>query len=293
MLNKLLTFIVIIELLFLFIIKPVVKMKSNYKYSINVYKTSNLDEAKLENYVIGVVAAEMPATFSLEALKAQAVAARTFVYKKIINNKLSFDNLINDKGQAYITTDKMKANWGNKYDEYYKKISDAVLLTKGEILTYNGEIINAYYFSISNGKTEESSKVFGETEYLVSVDSSWDTTYPSYYASISIPLEEFKNKVNINNDIQIKEVKRTNSDHVEYIVINDKKIDGVSFRKLLNLRSTDFDINIEGSNVNISTKGYGHGVGMSQYGAKSLADNGKSYEEILKYYYQGVKISKI
>lgn len=290
MINKLLTFIVVIELMVVLLFNPVYRSNKKYKYSINTYKNSNVDQAKLENYVIGVVAAEMPATFSLEALKAQAVAARTFAYKKITNNKLSFDNLINDKGQAYITTDKMKANWGNKYDEYYKKISDAVLLTKGEILTYNGEIINAYYFSISNGKTEDSSKVFGETEYLLSVDSSWDTTYPSYYASISIPLEEFKNKVNINNDIQIKEVKRTNSDHVEYIVINDKKIDGVSFRKLLNLRSTDFYINIEGSNVNISTKGYGHGVGMSQYGANAMADLGYRYEDILKYYYTGVKI---
>lgn len=293
MINKLLTFIVVVELIFILLFNPVYKSSKKYKYSINTYKNSNVNQAKLENYVIGVVAAEMPATFSLEALKAQAVAARTFAYKKIINNKLSFDNLINDKGQAYITTDKMKSNWGKKYDEHYKKISDAVLSTKGEILTYNGEIINAYYFSISNGKTEDSAKVFGETKYLVSVDSSWDTNYPSFYASTSIPLEEFKNKININNDIHIDEIKRSNSDHVEYIVINDKKIDGVSFRKLLNLRSTDFDINIDNKNVNISTKGYGHGVGMSQYGAKSMADNGKNYEEILKYYYQGVKISKI
>lgn len=293
MLNKLLTFIVVIEIILFIIINPVIKKDIKYRYSINIYKVSNIDKAKLENYVIGVVAAEMPATFSIEALKAQAVAARTFAYKKIINNKLNFDNLEIDRGQAYITNEEMKKNWGSKYNEYYKKISSAVLSTKEEIITYNDEAINAYYFSLSNGKTENSSSVFGEQKYLVSVDSPWDKDNSSYNKSVSISLDDFKNKLSINEDIKINDIKRSNTNHVEKITINNKEYDGVQFRKLLNLRSTDFEIILNNNQVTINTKGYGHGVGMSQYGANSMALNGKTYEQIIKYYYKDVKISKI
>lgn len=293
MLNKLLTFIVIIELLFLFIIKPVVKMKSNYKYSINVYKTSNLDEAKLENYVIGVVAAEMPATFSIESLKAQAVASRTFAYKKIVNSKLNYDNLTSDKGQAYISLDEMRKKWNNNFDDYYNKIAQAVLSTRGEIITFNNEVINAYYFSLSNGKTEDSSQVFGEAKYLVSVDSPWDTENSSYNKTVFISLNDFKNKLGIDGNIEINNINRSNTNHVQSIVINNKTYDGIKFRKLFNLRSTDFEIEVNEDKIIVNTKGYGHGVGMSQHGANSLAKEGKKYDEIIKYYYQGVKISKI
>lgn len=293
MLNKLLTFIVIIELLFLFIIKPVVKMKSNYKYSINVYKTSNLDEAKLENYVIGVVAAEMPATFSIESLKAQAVASRTFAYKKIVNSKLNYDNLTSDKGQAYISIDEMRKKWNDNFDDYYNKIAQAVLSTRGEIITFNNEIINAYYFSLSNGKTEDSSQVFGEAKYLVSVDSPWDTENSSYNKTVFISLNDFKNKLGIDGNIEINNINRSNTNRVQSIVINNKTYDGIKFRKLFNLRSTDFEIEVNEDKIIVNTKGYGHGVGMSQHGANSLAKEGKKYDEIIKYYYQGVKISKI
>lgn len=293
MLNKLLTFIVIIELLFLFIIKPVVKMKSNYKYSINVYKTSNLDEAKLENYVIGVVAAEMPATFSIESLKAQAVASRTFAYKKIVNSKLNYDNLTSDKGQAYISLDEMRKKWNDNFDDYYNKIAQAVLSTRGEIITFNNEVINAYYFSLSNGKTEDSSQVFGEAKYLVSVDSPWDAENSSYNKTVFISLNDFKNKLGIDGNIEINNINRSNTNHVQSIVINNKTYDGIKFRKLFNLRSTDFEIEVNEDKIIVNTKGYGHGVGMSQHGANSLAKEGKKYDEIIKYYYQGVKISKI
>ena len=293
MLNKLLTFVVAVELFFLLISYPVIKSNKSFKYSIDANKISNLDEAKLENYIIGVVAAEMPATFSIESLKAQAVAARTFSYKKIVNNKLDFDNLSTDKGQAYLTNDDLKRKWGDRYDEYYDKVSSAVLSTKGEIITYNGDIINAYYFSLSNGKTENSSSVFGEAKYLVSVESPWDVNNSSYSNIILIDIDEFKSKLNLNGDLTINEINKSDTNHVNYIVINNKKYDGISFRKLLNLRSTDFDVDINNNKVTINTRGYGHGVGMSQYGANSMANEGKNYIEILKYYYQGVELSKI
>ena len=293
MLNKLLTFIVVIEIILLVIINPVIKKTIKYKYSINTYKVSDIDKAKLENYIIGVVAAEMPATFSIEALKAQAVAARTFAYKKIINNKLNFDNLYTDKGQAYITNEQMKNNWESKYEEYYQKISEAVISTRDEIITYRDEPINAYYFSISNGKTEDSSSVFGEQSYLISVDSSWDINNASYSKSVTIPLSEFKERLSLNEDIIINNVQRSNTNHVNNLMINNKNYTGIEFRKLFNLRSTDFDINIDNNLVTINTKGHGHGVGMSQYGANSMALEGKTYEQIIKYYYKDVKISKI
>lgn len=291
--NKLLLTIVIIELILLVLINPKSTNKNSFDYSINIYKESNLDQAKLENYIIGVVAAEMPATFSIESLKAQAVAARTFTYKKIINNQLNYNNLSTDKGQAYYNLDQLKKNWGNKYDEYYDKIASAVLSTKGEVITYNGELINAYYFSISNGKTEDSKEVFGEASYLVSVESPWDKNYSSYNNKVKINLDEFKNKLNIKNDVTINEIKKTTSDHVDYIIINNQKYDGVKFRKLLDLRSTDFEIDFDENYATITTKGHGHSVGMSQYGANSMAKEGKTYQDIIRYYYQGVKIEKI
>ena len=289
--NKLLTFIVIIELLSLIVFK--VNNKKEYKHSVNIYKVSNLDKAKLENYVIGVVAAEMPATFSIEALKAQAVAARTFSYKKLINNKIDINNLTSDKGQAYYTKEDMKSSWKESFNEYYDKISKAVLSTKGEVITYNGDIINSYYFSLSNGKTENSSNVFGEAKYLVSVDSPWDVNNKSYSIDTSISKDAFKKTINIKDNIYINDIKRTSTNHVEYIIINNRKYTGVEFRKLFNLRSTDFNIDINDNEVIINTKGYGHGVGMSQYGANSMAKEGKTYDEIIKYYYQGVMINKI
>jgi stage II sporulation protein D len=291
--NKLLLLVLLIQISFFVLINP--QVKNNLKYNFNLFNnSSNLDEVKLENYVIGVVAAEMPASFSFESLKAQAVAARTFAYKKIINGSLTYDNLIYDKGQAYIDVNKMKDLWKSNFDEYYDKISNAVLSTKGEIISYNNAPINAYYFSLSNGKTENSSYVFGEQNYLVSVDSSWDKNNNQYEKETVISSSEFKNKLNIRDaDIIINDLIRNDSNRVEKIVVNNKSINGVEFRKLFNLRSTDFDINIIGDNVYIKTRGYGHGVGMSQYGANSLALNGKSYKDIIKYYYNNVTITKI
>ena len=291
--NKLLLLVLLIQISFFVLINP--QVKNNLKYNFNLFNnSSNLDEVKLENYVIGVVAAEMPASFSFESLKAQAVAARTFAYKKIINGSLTYDNLIYDKGQAYIDVDKMKDLWKSNFDEYYDKISNAVLSTKGEIISYNNAPINAYYFSLSNGKTENSSYVFGEQNYLVSVDSSWDKNNNQYEKETVISSSEFKNKLNIkDSENNINDLIRNDSNRVEKIVVNNKSINGVEFRKLFNLRSTDFDININGDNVYIKTRGYGHGVGMSQYGANSLALNGKSYKDIIKYYYNNVTITKI
>ena len=289
--NKLLLLIVVVQIITLVVIKPVIK--DNLKYNINIYKESNLDSIKLENYVIGVVAAEMPATFSIESLKAQAVAARTFAYKKIMDGKLNYDSLDADKGQAYLSIEDMKNNWKDEFNRNYEIVSNAVLSTKGEIITYKGKPINSYYFSLSNGKTEDSSYVFGEENYLVSVDSSWDVNNKSFQESKYIDLSEFKDKLEIKDNINIESILRNNTNHIEKIIINGKAYTGIEIRKMFNLKSTDFDLSIFDNQVEFKTRGYGHGVGMSQYGANSMAQQGKKYDEILKYYYTGVTISKI
>ena len=293
MTKKLLFLLVIIELVVLVLISPKKDEKLSYKYLTDIYKETDINKVKLENYVIGVVAAEMPATFSFEALKAQAVAARTFAYKKILNNTKTYDSIYEDKGQAYLSNEELIKKWGSNYNKYYDIVSSAVLSTKGEVITYNDDLINAYYFSISNGKTEDSISVFGEADYLMSVDSQWDLSYSSYSKTMSIDISEFKEILNLDGDINISDVDRSSTNHVNNITINNKKYNGVEFRKLLNLRSTDFNISIDNDKVNITTNGYGHGVGMSQYGANSMAKEGKTYEDIIRYYYKGVKIIKI
>lgn len=290
--NKLLFLIIVIELFSLVLIKPI--KNKVFRYSTNVFKSSNLNNEKLENYVIGVVAAEMPASFSFEALKAQAVAARTFAYNKISNNILNYDELINDKGQAYISVDEMKDKWKDSFANNYDKISKAVLDTKGEIITYNDKPIMSYYFSVSNGKTEESSNVFSNQPYLLSVDSSWDINSKEYEKNMYMSKEEILKKLGINdNDLRISNIEHNSSNRIKSININGILYSGIDIRKKLGLRSTDFSFDLEENQVKIKTNGYGHGVGMSQYGANYLANQGKNYKEIIKYYYNGVNIKKL
>ncbi|MBO4600843.1 MAG: stage II sporulation protein D [Bacilli bacterium] len=289
--TKIILVVIFLEVFIYVIINP--NAKEKLKHVINIKNETSINSIKLENYVIGVVAAEMPATFSYESLKAQAVASRTFIYEKIKNGNISYDNLIYDKGQAYITKEEMKNKWNDDFDENYNIIKNAVNSTKGEIITYQNEPIKAYYFSSSNGFTEDASRVFGEQNYLVSVDTSWDKESNEYYKEKIISVDEFKKIFNIDKEINISNIVRSKTDHVEKIRINENEYTGVEVRKLLNLRSTDFEISINENEVLLTTKGYGHGVGMSQYGANYLGKNGKTYEEIIKYFYQGVDIKKI
>lgn len=288
-------FVVVMLLISVYIfIKPESKTYSKLKHIVDNKEVINNEKLKLENYIIGVVAAEMPATFSSEALKAQAVAARTFAYEKLVNKTIDINDIENDKGQAYISKEEMKEIWKDRYEENYKKISNAVIETRGEIITYNDKPIKSYYFSMSNGKTEESKNVFGELNYLVSVDSSWDKNVDNYIVEKKISKDDFISKIELNsNNIEINEIKRNDTNHVEFIVINNIKISGIEFRKKLELRSTDFDINILEDYIIIKTRGYGHGVGMSQYGANAMALEGKKYNDILNYYYHDIKIKKL
>ena len=270
--------------------------KEKEKNTINV-KLSNgtISQMDLEEYVIGVVAAEMPASFEKEALKAQAVASRTYaIYKKNMNNEYDVTTTTSD--QAYINISEMKNKWKSSYSQYFEKIKAAVSETKGLVIKYNNEVISAYYFAISNGYTEDAASVFNESkDYLISVESSKEHLLAkNFYQTIEIPKEQFCTKLNIScNNLVINNISTTKSGRVDTITINSQLFKGTELRKILNLRSTDFTILINNNFIEITTCGYGHGVGMSQYGANAMAKEGASYAQIIKHYYQNVTINNI
>ena len=254
----------------------------------------SITNINLEDYIIGVVAAEMPASFESEALKAQAIAARTYaMYKKETRN-LDYDLIMGTKDQAYKNNQTLLAQWGLNFFKYYLKIREAVIDTQGKVLTYDGQVINAFYFSMSNGYTENSELVFKQDlPYLNSVPSSWDNeSIENYRYTTTISREDFCSSLEISCDtITITNIERSNSNRILNITINDKTFSGTEVRTKLGLRSTDFDMEISSNEIKITTRGYGHGVGMSQYGANGMAKEGYSYEEILKHYYQNTEIS--
>ncbi len=262
------------------------------KQEIVLNNDSNEEETmEFNEYLIGVLACEMPASFEFEALKAQAIASRTYAYYLINHNK----NVTTDtRTQCMLNKSQMQENWQNNFDLYYNKLSMAVLQTNNIVLKYDNEIIPAYYFSMSNGYTEDAKYVFNETkDFLKQVDSHYEENNKNFIKEMIFSKDNFCSLLQIDcHSINISNINRSNSNRVINLLINNKIFTGVEIRKKLDLRSTDFDIEIK-DNVKITTRGYGHGVGMSQYGANYMAKAGKNYEDILKHYYQGVIITSI
>lgn len=260
---------------------------------ITVYRSNgSVINLNMTDYLIGVVSSEMPASFNLEALKAQSVLARTYALKAKQTGKKLTDTV---STQSYIDIDQMKNKWGNSFNTYYNKIKNAVENTNGEYLSYNGNYIEALYHSTNNGKTESSLDVFGNYyPYLISVSSEYDKNASSYLRTISMPLDTISNKLglSLNNDSVISILSYTDGGNIKEININGNNFSGKKVRELLDLRSADFDIGISDNNANITTRGYGHGVGMSQYGANGMANAGYSYKDILAHYYPGTTLTK-
>lgn len=273
------------------------KKQVNNEINVRVKKEDNsIITVPFEEYIIGVLAGEMPAKFEMEALKAQAVAARSYVLKKM-DKKNDYDVLDTVMNQVYLDNNKLKEKWGNNFQEYYNKLSKAVMDTKGEYLVYNGEIVEAFFFSTSVGKTENVEEVFSESlPYLRSVDSMWDSEVsPVFNETNTISLNDFYSKLGLeyNSDLNIEVIETTSTGRIKKIKINNIEFNGNDVSKKLNLRSNFFEITKLNDNVLITTKGYGHGVGMSQYGAQAMALKNYKYDEILKYYYQNVEIVKM
>lgn len=253
-----------------------------------------------EDYIVGVVSAEMPISFEEEALKAQAVAARTYAYKRIddINAQVDYNSI----GQAYNSIEDMKAKWGSNFDVYYDKVKKAVYETEGIIMTYEDQPIEAVFHSTSAGITEVSENIWGKNlPYIKSVDSKVDEQAPNFIYKTSIPnsqivdklSKEYKNldKNTIISSFEIDE--RSQAGYVLNVEVCGQKISGREIRTLFGLRSTNFTIEKTKDSIDFTTKGYGHGAGMSQYGANFMAQDGKKYEEILNHYYIGINLQKI
>lgn len=258
----------------------------------------NIDSIPLEEYVVGVVAGEMPVSFELEALKAQSVASRSYVLKKIANNKdREYDVVDTVSNQVYLDLEELKVKWGDKFLEYISKVREAVNETSMEYLEYDGEVIEAMFFSTSNGYTEDSGVVFSNSlPYLKSVESGWDEEVATaFYKSTSMSLQEFYERLGLEYDkeLNVEVLERSSSNRIVRLKINGIEFKGRDVYYKLGLRSCDFEFVLVGNNVEIKTKGYGHGVGMSQYGAQGMAKSGYDYQEILFHYYVGTNLKKI
>ncbi|HHX93762.1 MAG TPA: stage II sporulation protein D [Tenericutes bacterium] len=281
--------------------KPIEKiydLKTDITIRVKRTKKNIIEVIPLEEYVVGVLAGEMPISFHVEALKAQAIAARTYALKRIeYNKKNTYDVVDTVDHQVYLDLDYLKVAWKDKYIENINKLRKAVFETKDEVLVYNGKIIDALYFSTSNGYTENSENVFSfEVPYLRSVESNWDrTTSPAFNSTKQITLDEFYNKLGLpySENFDFKVLSRAETNRILTLSVNGKVFNARELYVKLGLRSTDFEIEKKGNILTFFTKGYGHGVGMSQYGANGMAKEGYNYKEILLHYYYGVEIKKI
>ncbi|WP_110928340.1 stage II sporulation protein D [Bacillus massiliglaciei] len=278
-----------------------VDSSKNESIEISVYRSSEkkIQKLPLETYLSGVVAAEMPAEFEKEALKAQALAARTYIVSQLLSEKKiglpeGADVGDTELHQVYKNDSELKELWGSTYTEKMNKIKKAVKETEGQILTYDGQPIEASFFSTSNGYTENSEDYWKAARpYLKSVSSPWDKSSPKFQTKVAVTVSEFENKlgVNVPEGSQIGTItKRTSGNRVGIVDIGGVKLTGKQIREKLSLTSSDFSWERQGDRIIILTKGFGHGVGMSQYGANGMAKEGKNYKDIVKYYYQGIDI---
>lgn len=273
-------------------------------------REQRVDQVPLETYVRNVVAAEMPANFEFEALKAQAIASRTYIVKRLIDGDSSQvpvqGAIVTDTvaHQAYIGEEQMKMNWGEAdYPTRLDKLNRAVNETAGEVITYQGKPIQASFFSTSNGYTENSEEYWRDyIPYLRSVPSPWDKELsPKYKETKTMSLQEFFKRIGVtavpaaatSGSAGMKVLATTSGHRIKTMSAGGRSFTGREMREKLELNSSHFTWKVNGSRIEITTYGYGHGVGMSQWGANGMAKEGKSAEAILKYYYQGVELSRV
>ncbi len=267
-------------------------------------ETGEVAEIDMEEYIASVVGAEMPASFPLEALKAQAVAARTYAIRRRENGGCGAGEVCTDSGccQSYKTPEQLREKFGGDAALYMAKLKEAAQSTAGEYLTYRGEPIEALYHSSAGGRTEDAENVFcSAVPYLVSVESPGEEAAGKYAAEVTLSKAEFAERVNKKWPAaglkkeklteQVRVISRTEGGRVQELRLGGATVSGRELRKLLELNSANFTISI-GEEVTIRTLGYGHGVGMSQYGARAMALSGKGYEEILRHYYTGAELAR-
>ncbi len=316
----------IICLLLIFIIPLTVVLMSNIASGITIaeYKptlsfkrvtvynpeTDKVMEMDLEEYLCGVICAEMPASFPYEALKAQAVAARTYIVKRCENATSSDEHkgamvcTSSSHCNAWLSKEERMSKWNkNEAEGNWNKIVSAVNDTSGEIMTYDGAPITAVFYAISSGKTENAEDVWGgNVPYLKSAESPYDAQAPGFSSTVTFSKEEFKNIVLSSGkgaDLSAspknwyKNENRSEGGAVIDCNIGGTVFKGTEVRSLFSLRSHNYTLSYADGTFTFNVKGYGHGVGMSQWGAKYYAEEGKNYKDILKIYYSGISFQKI
>ena len=275
---------------------------------VNITKENRIEELSIEEYVKSVVSGEMPASFNEEALKAQSVAARTYIASKRLrpcNIANGADVCDTTHCQVYINKESRLDAWESNANENWDKISKAVDSTKGMVLTYNNELVlYPQFFSTSSGMTENAVDVFSSSvPYLISTESKGEEIAPRFESEFPFNVNDFISKVNDkfpeasvasdNLESNIEILSRSEAGGVKEIRIGKSNIKGANFRLALGLNSTNFEYSIDGNEIVFKCKGYGHGVGMSQWGANVMSKNGATYKEILKHYYTGVDIKNL
>lgn len=279
-------------------------------------KERRVIQVPLETYIRGVVAAEMPADFQVEALKAQALAARTYIANRLITGDYSDVEAMDPRAkgayvsdtvqhQVFESDEQLKAKWGAEYKEKVSRVNQAVHETSGKVILYDGKPIYAAFFSTSNGRTEDSEDYFMHPyPYLRSVSSPWDKESPKFTDKKGMPINEAIQRIEkkvgkkiarsaTTGEDWMKVTERTAGGQVGKVKIGDQTVSGRQVREALDLASADFSWDIQQGNITFETRGYGHGVGMSQWGANLMAEQGKKAEEIIKHYYQGVRITEL
>lgn len=269
--------------------------------------TGEIEEIDLDEYLVNVVSAEMPVDYEEEALKAQATVARTYTLYQIENGHKHENSDICDSSsccQAWISKEKRFTAWKENQEQKWEKIKNAVYSTAGEIITYQGKAIDAFFHANSGGTTEIPINVWGGSNfpYLQVVETSGEDNYSQYYSEKEYTRTELSQKMKENyNDFiinweeenPIEIVEYTESSRIRTIKIGNKNISGVEARKIFELKSSNFTIEIEGEKIKFKVVGYGHGVGLSQTGSNTLAKEGKSYKEIIEHFYKDIEIKNI
>lgn len=270
--------------------------------SVEVVRTSSGKTEKMSEieYLIGAVSAEMPPTYHEEALKAQAVACYTYMlYACAQGENLSDDSKTH---QGYLSDEECKEKWGKKYDVYHNKIKKACEEVIGKAVIYDGKPIMAAFHAICPGRTQSAADIWGkDVAYLKSVVSDGDRLSPDYSSTVVLTKEQFKESAGkldgctLPDDVSkwVGDVSKTDSGAVKEIKIGDKNYSGEKIRGAFNLRSNCFTVEYKNDKFTFNVTGYGHGVGMSQYGADYMARQGSTYEEILRHYYTGAEIKKL
>ncbi len=281
--------------------------KNNTTIQLLHQKTGEIEEVELEKYLCNVVSAEMPASYELEALKAQAVVARTYTLYKVKNKKHENADICDTSTccQAWVTKEERLARWEeNLRESNWQKIEQCVNETKGKIITYQNEPINAFFHANSGGTTELPVNVWGGSgfPYLQVVQTAGEEGYSQYASEVELSNEELIEKlktkyqdiqINFQDPEDIKILEHTDSNRVKTVKFGNHEISGVETRSIFGLKSTNFEMVKEANKIKFTVKGYGHGVGMSQTGADTMAKQGSNYEEIINHFYIGIEIKGI